>query len=97
MHGQNNIWHVRRKRAAHINREKNVALPTNDFFPRDIELPVNFNLTKIEMDAVSETLKPTISCLKTARSYERSDHVQNCRCWRPAASHGMQGRDAVAP
>ncbi len=46
---QNNIWHVRRKRAAHINQEKNVALPTNDSFPRDI---VNFNLIKIEMDAV---------------------------------------------
>jgi hypothetical protein len=31
-YGQNNIWHVRRKRAAHINREKNVALPTYDLF-----------------------------------------------------------------
>ncbi len=74
-----------------------MALPTNDSFPRDIELPVNFNLIKIEMDAVSKTLKTTISCLKTAMSYERSAHVPKCKCWRPAASHGMQGRDAVAP
>ena len=52
------------------------------------------------MGAVSKTLKTTTSCLKTAMSYERADHVQKCRCWRPAASHGMQemqARDAVAP
>ncbi len=56
-----------------------------------------FNLTNIKRGAVSKTLKTMISCLKTAMSYERADHVQKCRCWLPAVSHGMQGRDAVAP
>ncbi len=49
------------------------------------------------MGAVSKTLKTTTSCLKTVMSYKRADRVQKCRCWRPAASHWMQGRDAVAP
>jgi hypothetical protein len=30
-------------------------------------------------------------------SYKSTYCVQKCTCWRPAASHGMQGRDVVAP
>ncbi len=30
-------------------------------------------------------------------SYKSTYFVQKCRCWRPAASHRMQGRDAVVP
>ena len=41
--------------------------------------------------------KTAMSVLKTTMSLKTTMFVQNCRCWRPAASHPKRRRDAVAP
>ena len=43
------------------------------------------------------SLKTAMSVLTTTMSLKMTMFVQKCRCWRPAASHQKQRRDAVAP